>query len=118
MWIASSTSPPDGAGPSATNCGSIPRAWASAGAISSARRISRRRSIATALMRDAVLVEVGPQPAFGAFDGDAAPLRVIFELVAADPGDAEILAVAVGEIETGHGRSRKHREILGQRHFA
>ena len=26
MWIASSTSPPGGAGPSATSCGSIPRA--------------------------------------------------------------------------------------------
>ena len=49
---------------------------------------------------------------------DAAPLGIIVELVAADPGDSEILAVAVAEIKAGHGRGRQHREILGQRHSA
>ena len=43
---------------------------------------------------------------------------IILELVAADPRDAEILAVAVAEIEARHRRGRQHREILGQRHPA
>src|SRR5687767_1267292 len=98
MWIASSTSPPGGAGPSATSTGSIPRASATAGVSRSAIR-SSNRSMATALMRRLRLVEVGPQPALSGFDLDAAPLCVILELVASDPGDAEILAVAVSEIE-------------------
>src|SRR5205809_6221440 len=56
MRIASSTSPPGGAGPSATSCGVIPRASASAGASSIARRISSRRNMA-----DALAVFLGPQ---------------------------------------------------------
>src|SRR6185369_10144255 len=118
MWIASSTSPPGGAGPSATSCGSIPRAFASAGASNNASRISNRRSMIVALVRCRSLVEVGPKPALGAFDRNIAPRRIVFELIAADPGHSEILAVAVAEIESGHGRSREHREILGQRHSA
>src|SRR5688572_1361851 len=104
MWIASSTSPPGGAGPSATSTGSIPRACATAGTSSSARKSSSERSIRFALMRRLRLVEVGPQPALGGFDLDLAALRVILELVAADARDPEILAVAVAEIEARHRR--------------
>src|SRR4051794_1788431 len=114
MWIASSTSPPGGAGPSATSSGSMPRAWASAGRKIRARRRNNRRNIVTALVGDAGLVEVGPQPAFRLFERDSAALGIVLELVAADAGDAEILAVAVPEIEAGDGGGRKHREILGQ----
>ena len=48
MWIASSTSPPAGAGPSATSSGSMPRACTIAGASSSNAINSRiRRSMLT-----------------------------------------------------------------------
>src|SRR5438132_4750957 len=117
MWIARSTSPPGGAGPSATSSGSIPRACASAGVISSARRISRRL-IATALVRDAVLVEVRPKPALGALDRDSAPLGVFLELIPPDARYTEILAIAVAEIEARHRGRREHREILRERHLA
>src|SRR6476661_6573167 len=102
MWIARSTSPPAGAGPSATSCGSIPRACATAGTSSSAKKISRRWIMAAALVRTAVLVEVRAQPAFCLLDGHAAALRIVLELVAADACDAEILAVAMAEIEARH----------------
>ena len=46
MWMASSTSPPGGAGPSATSSGSMPRACAIAGASSSAINSRIRRSMA------------------------------------------------------------------------
>src|SRR4051812_1319749 len=118
MWMASSTSPPGGAGPSATSCGSMPRAVASEGKSSSATKINSGRSIHGPLECRSGLVEVRPQPAFGELERDPAPRRIFLELVAADPGDAEILAVAVAEIEAGHGRGRKHREILGQLHLA
>src|SRR5688572_1790727 len=114
MWIASSTSPPGGAGPSATRTGSIPRPSATAGASSSAKRNNSERSMGFALMPRPRLVEVGPQPALGGFDVDPAPLGVILELVAADARHSEILAVAVAEIEARHRRGRKHRIILGQ----
>src|SRR5438105_15343469 len=112
MWIARSTSSPGGAAPSAMSSGSIPRAWAIDGIRINARRTRKRRSIVTALVGDARLVEVGAQPALGLLNGDGTPAGIILKLVAADPGDAEILAVAVTEIEAGHGRGRKHREIL------
>src|SRR3954471_7942987 len=110
MWIASSTSPPGGAGPSATSSGSIPRACAATGTIISANRINSRLSMAAALVRHGLLVEVGAQPPLGEFDGDRAPRRIILELVAADPRHAEILAVAMPEIKAGDSRGRKHRE--------
>src|SRR3954454_4099999 len=106
MWIARSTSPPAGARPppagarpSATSCGSIPRASASAGRTSNVRRIRRRRSMAAALVRTAILVEVRTKPTFGLLDGHLAAPRIVLELVAADAGDTEILAVAMAEIE-------------------
>src|SRR4051794_34648733 len=111
MWIARSTSLPAGAGPSATSCGSIPRACKSAGIARSANRISSRRSIHVALVAPRRLVEVRPQPALRLLDRNAAPLRIIIQLVAADPRDAEILGVAVAEVEARHGRSGKHGEI-------
>src|SRR5437588_4853925 len=113
MWIARSTSPPGGAGPSATSCGSMPRAWVSAGARSKATRTMSRRNIVTALVGDGRLVEVRPKPALGLFERDSTPSGIILELIAANAGDAEILAVAVPEIEAGHSGSRQHREILG-----
>src|SRR4051812_21303083 len=118
MWIARSTWPPAGAGPSAMSWGAIPRAKALAGARSSAKRINARPSIGAALVGDRSLVEVRPEPALGLLERHAPSPGIIFELVAADAGHAEILAVAIAEVEAGHGRSRKHREILGQRHFA
>src|SRR5947209_9475444 len=118
MWIASSTSPAGGAGPSATSCGSIPREWASPGTSSRARKRMRVRNIVTALVGDRTLVEVGTKPALGLLDGDAAAAGIILELVAADARDAEILAVSMAEVKSGDSRGRKHREILGQRDLA
>src|SRR3954451_12211672 len=112
--MARSTSPPAGAGPSATSCGSMPLAWTSEGTNSSESRISSRRSMLAALVGDAGLVEVRPQPALGAIDRHRAPLGIILKLVAADSGDTEILAVAMAEVKAGDRRRRKHREILGQ----
>src|SRR5260221_7010981 len=119
MWIASSTSPPGGAGPSATSSGSIPRALANAGTSNSTRRIRRRRSMFGCCARSRAdgSIQVRPQPALGLLDRDTAAPGIIFELVAADPRDAEILAIAVAEIEARHRRGRQHREILGQRHL-
>src|SRR5206468_9524779 len=118
MWIAKSTSPPAGAGPSATSSGSIPRACASAGTSNSANKKRSRRSIITRLVLGDDLVEVRPEPPLRLLERHAAPRRIILELVAPDPRDAEILAVAMPEIEAGHSGGRKHREILGQRDFA
>src|SRR5690242_6237153 len=102
MWIARSTWPPAGAGPSATSCGSMPFASTSAGMSSSAIRNSSRRSMPAALVGDALLVEVRPQPAFGALQRHAATAGIILELVAADAGNAEILAVTMAEVEARH----------------
>src|SRR5690348_11528232 len=118
MTMARSTSPPAGAAPSATSCGSMPRACASAGASSSANKISRRRIINVPLVPSTMLVEVGQEPAFRLFDRNTAAHRIILQLVAADPGDAEILAVAMPEVESADRRSWQHREILGQRDLA
>src|SRR3954452_6072834 len=113
--MASSISPPGGAGPSAISSGSMPRAEASTGVSRSARKRNNRRNIVTALVGDAALVEVRPKPALSLLERNAAPGRVILQLVAADPRHAEILAVAVAEIEARHRRSRQHGEVLGQR---
>src|SRR5947209_1392344 len=115
MWIASSTSPPGGAGPSATSSGSIPRACATAGTSTRAIKRSNRRNIVTALVGHARLVEVRPKPALSLLERYAAAGRIILQLVAADSRHTEILAVAVAEVEARNGRCRQHREILGQR---
>src|SRR5947199_4056892 len=107
MWIASSTSPAGGAGPSATSSGSIPRALASAGLSKSANKKSSRRSIATALVGDAQLVEVRAQPPLGFLERHFTAPGIILELVATNARDTEILAVPVAEVETRHGRGRK-----------
>src|SRR6478752_5227583 len=104
MWMASSTSPPAGAGPSATSRGSIPRAPAMAGVTNKNRRIGSQRSIAAALLSSDELVEIRPQPAFGLLERHLTPPGIVIELIAADARDAEILAVAVAEIETRDGR--------------
>src|SRR5206468_3351888 len=114
MWIASSTSPPGGAAPSATSSGVMFCAAAKAGAHSSARKINNRFSIATPLAVRARLVEVRPKPALRLLQIDSAARCIILELIAADPSDPEILAVAMPEIEARHRRRRQHREILGQ----
>src|SRR5436190_12337716 len=118
MWIARSTSPPAGAGPSATSSGSIPRAWAIAGKHRIATSRSNRFSIETPLAVHRALVEIRAKPALGLFDGCTPAFGVILELVAADARHSEILAVAVAEIKTRHRRCREHREILGQRNLA
>src|SRR5690348_9779116 len=64
------------------------------------------------------LIEVRPQPALSLFQRDAAPRCIIFELVAADLGHSEIVAVAVAEVEARDRRGWKHREILGEHHLA
>src|SRR5438270_8359301 len=48
------------------------------------------------------LVEVRPKPSLGLLERDAAPRRIILQLVAADPRDSEILAVTMAKIETRH----------------
>src|SRR5690348_9345669 len=55
------------------------------------------RSRASARARQ--LVEVRPKPALRLLERDAAASSIFLELVAADPRDAEILAVAVTEVE-------------------
>src|SRR5688500_14317249 len=69
-----------------------------------ARRCRGRNGVNPALTRrgtggERKLVEVRTQPALGLLDRDAAAGGIVLELVAADPGDAEILAVAMAEIE-------------------
>src|SRR5690348_3968785 len=124
MWIASSTELPGGAGPSATSSGVMCCASASAGASSRANRRSSRFSIrgsATALCsacKIGSLFQVRTKPAFRLLQRHAAPRRIILQLVTADLRDAEIVAVAMAEVEAGHGRGREHREILGQRDLA
>jgi len=61
------------------------------------------------------LVEVRSQPAFRGLQIDPAPRRIILKLIAADPGDAEILAVGMAEIEARDRRRRQHREAFRQR---
>src|SRR3954469_673628 len=107
MWIASSTSSPGGAGPSATSRGRICCASASDGSTSSAINRNSRRNIVTPLGRIGRLVEVRAEPALGLFQRDFAPRGIILELVAADPSDSEILAVAVREIEARYRRGRE-----------
>src|SRR4029079_6915979 len=84
----------------------LPRASASAGVSRSASKRINRRNIETALVGDAQLVEGWPQPALGRLERDAAPRGIVLELVAADAGDAEILGVAVPEVEARHRRGR------------
>ena len=65
-------------------------------------------SMARALAaRDGYQSRFGRSQRSGAVEIDAAPACVILQLVAADAGDAEILAVAVAEVEAGHGRGRQ-----------
>src|SRR5688572_5632784 len=113
MTMASSTSPPDSAGPS-TNSGWMALTRAVAGAANRASNRRKNRSINRPLCEPRALVEVRAQPASRSLGIDTAPLRIIRQLVLADPGNAEILAVAMAEIEAGHRRSGQHGEIVGQ----
>jgi hypothetical protein len=40
----------------------------------------------------------------------------VFELVAADAADVEVLRLRMREVEAAHARGRMHRVALGQRH--
>ncbi len=99
IWIASSTSPPGGAGPSrhqlrldparACNCRRKKQRQKDKQAAGSERRASACR-----------------EPSRGSGGASArefavitAARGVILELVAADPGDSEILAVAMAEVK-------------------
>src|SRR5687767_9530829 len=119
MTMASSTSPPGTAGPSATSSGLIAfsrgASWAVAGAATIANRRSSQRNIGVALPALQALVEIGPQPPRRSVDFNSAPPGIFLKLILADARHAEILAVAVAEVESGHRRGRQHREILGQR---
>src|SRR3954451_23151401 len=64
------------------------------------------------------LIQIRAEPALGLLDRNGAPRSIVFELVAPDPRDSKILAVAVAKGEAGSGLGRKHREILGQRPLA
>src|SRR5688572_32365706 len=99
MTMASSTSPPGFTGLSATSSGWMALTRAVAGAANRARSRKRNRSINRPLCEPRALVEVRTQPAGRNLGIDAAPRRIVGELVLADLGDAEILAVAVAEIE-------------------
>ena len=59
-------------------------------------------------------IQIGPQPARRGFQVDTAPPRIIFQLVAADPRDAKILAFGVAEVKAADRRGRQHGKILGQ----
>ena len=48
-------------------------------------------------------VQIGPQPALNHRQIHPAPRGIIIHLIAADPGDAEVLAVGVREVEAGNG---------------
>src|SRR5262245_25199634 len=62
----------------------------------------------------AVVVEHGREPSLGLFEGPALACRILLHLVAFDLAHAEIVAVGVREIKTGHGRPWPHGEALGQ----
>src|SRR4051812_46551427 len=117
MTMASSTSPPGFTGPSATSSGwmALMRCWAAAGPARNKSR-KRKRSTGRWLCERRALVEVWPQPAGRGFEIDAAAPGIVGELVLADLGDSEILAVGVAEVEAGDRRCRQHGEIVGQRH--
>src|SRR6476659_4542312 len=116
MTMASSTSPPGFAGPSATSSGwmALMRSCAAAGAARNSSR-KRNRSTKRRLCEASGLVEVGPQPARRRLDVDPSPFGIIGELVLADLSDSEILAVAVAEVEAGDRRGRQHGEVVGER---
>src|SRR5687767_4250391 len=114
MTMASSTAPPGFTGPSATSSGWMALTRAVAGVANRASSKKRNRSINRPLCEPRELVEVRAQPASRSLRINTAPRRIVGELVAADPGDAEILAVAMAEIEAGHRRSGQHGEIVGQ----
>src|SRR3546814_16049767 len=46
--------------------------------------------------------EVGPQPALGLVEADAAPHRIILDLILTDPRDAEIFGLRMADIEPRH----------------
>src|SRR3546814_13792524 len=58
--------------------------------------------------------EVGPQPALGLVEADAAPHRIILDLILTDPRDAEIFGLRMADIETRHRRGGHHRKMVGQ----
>src|SRR5687768_13397709 len=114
MKIARSAPRPGAAGVRRTSSGLIAfsraASWAEAGAANNSNRKRISRAIAVHLSS----IEVGPQPPLRRVEVDPAPGGIFRELVAADLGDPEIVAVAVAEIEAADRRGRKHREILGQ----
>ena len=60
-------------------------------------------------------VQIRPQIAFRRFQIDAAPLRIIFQLVAADAGHTKIFGLCMTEIEAADRRRRQHRKAFRQR---
>src|SRR5579863_1254585 len=62
------------------------------------------------------IIEDRPEPALDLADFHALAPRVIFDLVALDLGDAEIMRVGMGDIEAGDRRAWPHRVALGQLH--
>src|SRR3954447_7146283 len=64
--------------------------------------------------RQRIVVKDGRQPLLGLLDAPAFALGVVFDLIALDLADAEIVALRVAEIEAAHGSAGPHRETLGQ----
>src|SRR5215472_9513392 len=63
-----------------------------------------------------VVVEDRREPALGFDERPVFAARVVLDLVALDPADAEIMALRVAEIEAGHGSRRPHGEAFGEAH--
>src|SRR4249919_717311 len=99
--MASSTSPPGTAGPSATSSGRMAfsrgGSWATAGAAINAMRKVSQRSIGEPLAALLPLVEVGPQPTRRDVNIESAPPGIVLQLVLADPRHAEIAGIPVGK---------------------
>src|SRR3569833_506871 len=62
-----------------------------------------------------IVVQDRRQPAFTLRHAPALAAGIVFDLVALDLADAEVVAVRVAEIEPAHRGAWPHREALGQR---
>src|ERR1700758_358062 len=61
-----------------------------------------------------IIVEDRRQPFFGLLDGPAFARGVVFDLVALDAADAEVVAFGVAEIEAADRGARPHGEAFGE----
>src|SRR5687767_9280457 len=66
------------------------------------------------LIRTSGSIEIGPQPPFRLGQRHTTPCRIIFNLIAPDPGDTEVRGFGMGEVKPADRRGGQHRLALGQ----